>query len=63
LSAAAELDHSVLADISLVGVNNTHLAKIGSIRLTSVDIHLYEQCSLCGDTLVKHIADPGWAHI
>ena len=40
---------------------NTHLAKIGSIRLTSVDIHLYEQCSLCGDTLVKHIADPGWA--
>ena len=38
LSAAAELDHSVLADISLVGVNNTHLAEIGSIRLTSVDI-------------------------
>jgi Periplasmic binding protein-like domain len=36
LSAAAELDHSVPADISLVGVNNTHLAKIGSIRLTSV---------------------------
>ncbi|MCA0297213.1 MAG: LacI family transcriptional regulator [Actinobacteria bacterium] len=58
MSAAAELGCRVPADLSLVGVDNTHLAKMHSISLTSVDIQPYEQGRICGDTLALRIDDP-----
>lgn len=58
MSAAAELGCRVPTDLSLVGVDNTHLAKMRSISLTSVDIRPYEQGRVCGDTLALRIEQP-----
>ena len=58
MSAAAELGHSIPTKISLVGVDDTHLVKMRSIWLTSVDLFPYEQGRLCGETIVTRVADP-----
>ncbi|MGI3782064.1 MAG: LacI family DNA-binding transcriptional regulator, partial [Janthinobacterium lividum] len=58
MSAAAELGQRIPDDISIVGVDNTHLAKMRSIQLTSVDILPYEQGRLSGETLNARITAP-----
>ena len=58
MSAAAELGCRIPTDLSLVGVDNTYLARMRSINLTSVDIRAYDQGIMSGDTLARRIENP-----
>jgi DNA-binding LacI/PurR family transcriptional regulator len=59
LSAAAELGLSVPGDLSLVSFDNSFLAKIRHISLTSVDIGTYEVGQRVTNALLERIKDPG----
>jgi DNA-binding LacI/PurR family transcriptional regulator len=58
LSAAAELGIAVPNQLSIVGYDNTHLARIRHLWLTSVDIATYETGRQSARLLLDRIADP-----
>lgn len=58
LSAATELGLSVPRDLSLVSFDNSHLAKIRHVSLTSVDIGASEVGQRTTRALLDRIADP-----
>jgi DNA-binding LacI/PurR family transcriptional regulator len=58
MSAADELGLSVPADVSFVGFDNSHLARMRRIGLTSVDVAPREAGSLAAARLLERIADP-----
>jgi DNA-binding LacI/PurR family transcriptional regulator len=58
-SAASEMNVDVPGRLSLVGYDNTYLARLRSIWLTSVDSAGYEVGRLAAGTLLARVADPG----
>ncbi|HSK34994.1 MAG TPA: LacI family DNA-binding transcriptional regulator [Propionicimonas sp.] len=58
LSAADDLDLSVPGDVSLVGYDNTYLARIRHISLTSVDNGNFGVGAQAGRFMVERIANP-----
>jgi DNA-binding LacI/PurR family transcriptional regulator len=58
-SAAAEMNVDVPGRLSLVGYDNTYLARLRSIWLTSVDSAGFECGRLAARTLLARVADPG----
>lgn len=58
LSAADELGIAVPAELSLVGYDNTHLARIRHLWLTSVDAATYESGRYAAKLLLDRINDP-----
>ena len=61
LSAADDLRLRVPADVSLVGYDNTHLARIRHISLTSVDNGNFPVGAQAGRFLIERLANPGLA--
>ncbi len=59
LSAADDLGLLVPGDVSLVGYDNTHLARIRHISLTSVDNGNFPVGAQAGRYLIERLADPG----
>ena len=59
LSAADDLGLLVPEDVSLIGYDNTHLARIRHISLTSVDNGNFPVGAQAGRYLVERLADPG----
>jgi DNA-binding LacI/PurR family transcriptional regulator len=59
LSAADDLGLYVPQDVSLVGYDNTHLARIRHISLTSVDNGNFPVGAQAGRYLVERLANPG----
>jgi DNA-binding LacI/PurR family transcriptional regulator len=57
-SAASEMNVDVPGRLSLVGYDNTYLARLRSIWLTSVDSAGYEVGRLAAGTLLARVADP-----
>jgi DNA-binding LacI/PurR family transcriptional regulator len=57
-SAASEMNVDVPGRLSLVGYDNTYLARLRSIWLTSVDSAGYEVGRLAASTLLARVADP-----
>src|SRR4029077_18881884 len=58
-SAASEMHVDVPGRLSLVGYDNTYLARLRSIWLTSVDSAGFEAGRLAARTLLARVADPG----
>jgi DNA-binding LacI/PurR family transcriptional regulator len=58
LSAADELGIAVPGDLSLVGYDNTHLARIRHLWLTSVDTATYESGRIAAKFLLDRINNP-----
>jgi DNA-binding LacI/PurR family transcriptional regulator len=58
MSAAQELGLRIPHDISLVGYDNTSLAQIRHLWLTSVDNASAEVGQLAAGALIRRIADP-----
>jgi DNA-binding LacI/PurR family transcriptional regulator len=58
-SAASEMNVDVPGRLSLVGYDNTYLARLRSIWLTSVDSAGYDAGRLAARTLLARVADPG----
>jgi DNA-binding LacI/PurR family transcriptional regulator len=58
LSAADELGLDVPGDVSFVGFDNTYLARMGRISLTSVDAAAHQGGVLAAQRLVERIAEP-----
>lgn len=61
LSAADELGLSVPTDVSLVGYDNTYLARIRHISLTSVDNGSFPVGAQAGRFLIQRLANPDLA--
>lgn len=59
LSAADDLGLYVPQDVSLVGYDNTHLARIRHISLTSVDNGNFPVGAQAGRFLIERLANPG----
>ena len=59
LSAADDLGLSVPKDLSLIGYDNTHLARIRHISLTSVDNGNFPVGAQAGRYLIERLANPG----
>src|SRR5256885_11053340 len=57
-SAASEMNVDVPGRLSLVGYDNTYLARLRSIWLTSVDSAGFEAGRLAARTLLARVADP-----
>ena len=57
-SAASEMNVDVPAGLSLVGYDNSYLARLRSIWLTSVDSAGFEAGRLAARTLLARVADP-----
>lgn len=58
MTAAAELGLSVPADLSLVGYDNTSLAALRRVGLTSIDIASHAVGEVAGGLLLARIDDP-----
>jgi DNA-binding LacI/PurR family transcriptional regulator len=58
LSAAHELGIAVPGELSIVGYDNTHLARVRHLWLTSVDIATYETGRRSARLLLDRIANP-----
>jgi DNA-binding LacI/PurR family transcriptional regulator len=58
-SAASEMNVDVPGRLSLVGYDNTYLARLRSIWLTSVDSAGFDVGRLAARTLLARVADPG----
>ena len=59
LGAARELGIAVPQQLSLIGYDNTYLAKLRELSLSSVDISGREIGRQAADLLLARIADPG----
>src|SRR5262249_27203014 len=57
-SAASEMNVGVPGRLSLVGYDNTYLARLRSIWLTSVDSAGFDAGRLAARTLLARVADP-----
>jgi len=57
-SAASEMNVDVPGRLSLVGYDNSYLARLRSIWLTSVDSAGFDAGQLAGRTLLARVADP-----
>ena len=57
-SAASEMNVDVPGRLSLVGYDNTYLARLRSIWLTSVDSAGFDAGRLAARTLLARVADP-----
>jgi DNA-binding LacI/PurR family transcriptional regulator len=57
-SAAAEMNIAMPGRLSLVGYDNTYLARLRSIGMTSIDSAGFEAGRLAARTLLARIADP-----
>jgi DNA-binding LacI/PurR family transcriptional regulator len=57
-SAASEMNVGVPAGLSLVGYDNSYLARLRSIWLTSVDSAGFDAGRLAARTLLARVADP-----
>ena len=58
-SAAAEMHVPVPGQLSLVGYDNSYLARLRSIALTSIDSHGSDAGAVAARTLLARVADPG----
>jgi DNA-binding LacI/PurR family transcriptional regulator len=61
LTAADELGITVPDDLSIVGYDNTPIARIGHISLTSIDNVSHESGRRAAEMLIARLADPGRA--
>ena len=58
-SAAAEMHVPVPGQLSLIGYDNSYLARLRSIALTSIDSHGSDAGAVAARTLLARVADPG----
>jgi DNA-binding LacI/PurR family transcriptional regulator len=58
-SAASQMNIALPGGLSLVGYDNSYLARLRSIGLTSVDSAGYDAGALAARTLLARVADPG----